>query len=480
MITIVKNQQVQNTKGGNKKSSNRYNGQDKFKGNSKGGRNLKGPDTNASGPFRNGAPPFQCYNCGQWGQRAFECPSPLNYQRGEEPEKKKGTKSPPGKDQSVDWSKPDQNKSKPELKSLHDRYHNPDPIAQLIGKRNESPVIVDGVEYPGLLDSGAQMSTITISQAKKMGLKIQNLESLLDIEGGGGIAIPYIGYVEVNLQIPEIKNYNEDALMMVMNDSRYGKKVPFAIGTIHIHTALKGMTKDEWDNMTLSWWSVALPACASKALGMEDFSLASVEGDVKVHKTTILPLFSTTFVKGRSSVKGHYKRVNVTTEHSDKITNKNITTVRNYSFIKPSSNKVAVGVRNLTSKQLVLKTGTIIGKIEAANAVPPMLAPKPGIAEIDMGLIPEQLSNKERLTMILDLNSSAIPPEKCKLTQEETDLLMSKIDFSGIKDWKPEEQNEAKDLIVEYGSLFALKDIDLGKTDKVKHTIKLDDYTPFK
>ena len=62
----------------------------------------------------------------------------------------------------------------------------------MIGKRNESPVILDGVKYPGLLDSGAQMSTITISQAKKMGLEIQSLESLLDIEGGGGIAIPYI------------------------------------------------------------------------------------------------------------------------------------------------------------------------------------------------------------------------------------------------------------------------------------------------
>ena len=58
-------------------------------------------------------------------------------------------------------------------------------------------MIVEGEEYPGLLDSGDQMSTITISQAKKMGLKIQSLENMLDIEGGGGIAIPYIGYVEV-------------------------------------------------------------------------------------------------------------------------------------------------------------------------------------------------------------------------------------------------------------------------------------------
>ena len=139
-------------------------------------------------------------------------------------------------------------------------------------------MIVDGVEYLGLLDSGAQMSTITISQAKKMGLKIQNLDSLLDIVGGGGIAITYIGYVEVNLQIPKIKNYNEDALLMVMNDSKYGHKVPFAIGTTHIHAALKVMTEEEWDNITFPWQSVALPACTSKASGMGDFSLNSMRG----------------------------------------------------------------------------------------------------------------------------------------------------------------------------------------------------------
>ena len=340
-------------------------------------------------------------------------------------------------------------KNKPELKTIHGHYHNPDPIARLIGIRNESLMIVEEDEYPGLLDSGAQMSTITISQAKNMGLKIQSLENMLDIEGGGGIAIPYIGYVEVQLQIPEIKTYKENALMMIMNGSRYGEKVPFAIDTIHIHAALKKMTEEEWKNMTQSWQSVALPAYASKALGMEDFSLDYVVGVVKVHKTTIVPPLSTTFVKGRSSVKGHYKRVNVATEHSNKITNKNIATVRSYSFIKPSSNKVVVGVRNPTSKQIVLKAGTIIGKIEAANTVPPMLAPKPEIEtskekEIGMKSIPEQLSNKERLTTVPDLNSSTNPPEKHKSTQEETDLLMSKLDLSGIKDWKLEEQEEVK------------------------------------
>ena len=37
-----------------------------------------------------------------------------------------------------------------------------------------------------------------------------------------------------------------------------------------------------------------------------------------------------------------------------------------------------------------------------------------------------------------------------------------------------------KDLIIEYGPLLALKDLDLSKTDKAKHNIKLTDNTTFK
>ena len=154
LITIVKNQQVQNTKVETKAT----NGQEKYQGHSKGGRHLKGSDTNASGPFRNGAPPFQCYNCSGWGHRAFECPLPLNYQRGEDPKKRKGNKISPGEGSQYnsEQNKP-KHKNKSEFKSLQQCYHNPDPIARLVGKRkkeNESIVIVDGVEYLGLLILG--------------------------------------------------------------------------------------------------------------------------------------------------------------------------------------------------------------------------------------------------------------------------------------------------------------------------------------
>ena len=37
-----------------------------------------------------------------------------------------------------------------------------------------------------------------------------------------------------------------------------------------------------------------------------------------------------------------------------------------------------------------------------------------------------------------------------------------------------------QNLIQDFGFLFALNDLDFGKTSIVKHTIKLTDYTPFK
>ena len=43
-----------------------------------------------------------------------------------------------------------------------------------------------------------------------------------------------------------------------------------------------------------------------------------------------------------------------------------------------------------------------------------------------------------------------------------------------------EQEGKLKNLILDYGSLLALKDMDLGRTDKVKHSIKLDNYMPFK
>ena len=79
---------------------------------------------------------------------------------------------------------------------MADRYHNPDPLIQLIEAVNESIVTLEGRDYPALLDSGVQPSGISLKLAKKLGLKIYQLDTLLDTEGFGGNDVPYLGYVD--------------------------------------------------------------------------------------------------------------------------------------------------------------------------------------------------------------------------------------------------------------------------------------------
>ena len=94
------------------------------------------------------------------------------------------------------------------LKDIRKQYNNPDPIAQLVGKVNEAYILIDDVECLVLVDLGTQISTITIEFVKQLGLRIHQLDRIIKFETTRGGDIPYMGYVEVNLKIPEIKAFN--------------------------------------------------------------------------------------------------------------------------------------------------------------------------------------------------------------------------------------------------------------------------------
>ena len=55
-----------------------------------------------------------------------------------------------------------------------DLYHNPDPLFRLVGEFNESTVIEEGQETRALLDSGSQLSAISLAWVKKLNLKHNN------------------------------------------------------------------------------------------------------------------------------------------------------------------------------------------------------------------------------------------------------------------------------------------------------------------
>ena len=69
-------------------------------------------------------------------------------------------------------------------------------------------------------------------------MEIKELKTILDIEPTGGGRVPYHGYIECRLKIPQVEKFDLDVLMLVIDDSPYTMRVPVQIGTLHIDMAL--------------------------------------------------------------------------------------------------------------------------------------------------------------------------------------------------------------------------------------------------
>ena len=132
-------------------------------------------------------------------------------------------------------------------------FLNPDPIAHLVGCSNEALVIIDGQDVTVLIDLGARVLSISAQFCKELTLQIQPLGWLLELEGTGGASIPYLTFVEVNLQILGIRNYNEAVLLLVIPTMTYSKTVPVMVGTKIIDKALSLMTVGELAKATMTW-----------------------------------------------------------------------------------------------------------------------------------------------------------------------------------------------------------------------------------
>ena len=113
-------------------------------------------------------------------------------------------------------------------------------------------------------------------------------------------------------------------------------------------------------------------------------------------------------------------------------------------------------MRNLSEKVQIIKKGTIIASVKAANLVPPKLAP--------------------RYTNENNSNNNEKPPP----TPERIQKLFSKLDLKGAENWSPDIQTKLNQVFKDYNHIFTLDDLELGRTDMVKHVIRLDNKIPFR
>ena len=244
---------------------------------------------------------------------------------------------------------------------------------QLIGPRNKINTIVNGEPVKGLVDSGVQISAISMEFVKRHDLPIFQLQQLLDFKGFGGVDIPYIGYTELTLDIPEIEGFKREILAFVQKDSRYSEKVPLIIGTLHINEILACATAEELGKLSPAWYAGALGSqvLAKLAQLKEKPIIDQIDHYVRLMRHVTIPAMQVHKTIGIAKIPVLTKRLNVITEalpHREEI--KGVEAIPSYETFKQGGNRITIGLNNTTWEKVTLKRGMKEAKVFAANVRP--------------------------------------------------------------------------------------------------------------
>ena len=186
---------------------------------------------------------------------------------------------------------------------------------------------------------------------KRHNLPIFQLQQLLDFEGFGGVDIPYIGYTELTLNIPEIEGFKREILAFVQKDSKYSAEVPLIIGTLHINEILACATAEELGKLSPAWYAGAPGSqVLAKLVQLEERPMIDqIDRYVRLKMDVTIPTMQVQKTIGITKIPILTKRLNVmmvALPHREEI--KGIEAIPSYNVFKQSGSRVIIGLNNTT------------------------------------------------------------------------------------------------------------------------------------
>ena len=184
----------------------------------------------------------------------------------------------------------------------------------------------------------------------------------------------------------------------------------------------------------------------------------NVDEVVRVTSKCTVPPFGHKAIHGKVNLILHGYKMNVMTHGLEKRSPSlllGIDVQTAYATLADGSNRVTVVLRNNTRDWLEIKKGVPITRMVATNEVP----------------------------KVTNLLSAEEPKEQPTLTEaEKQDLLLEKLDLTGLEAWPEDQAGKACSLLKEYHDIFSLEKHDMGHTNATKHKIVLKDpdTPPFK
>ena len=106
-----------------------------------------------------------------------------------------------------------------------------DAWGRLIGPHDLALIRLNGLEAMVLLDTGAQISSVSKWCVEDLGLPLYELDNIADIEVAGGSILDYEGFTEVTITSDEISGLELNIPLLVVPYIPYHDQVPITLGT---------------------------------------------------------------------------------------------------------------------------------------------------------------------------------------------------------------------------------------------------------
>ena len=355
-------------------------------------------------------------------------------------------------------------------------YLNPDPFCHFIGPKNWGEALIDDKLTTCLLDNGSQLNFVTPAYAHERGMDILSLDTLAQEIGrqlppiavmGSGMIKPE-GFVIMNVRVPCVRGYDEDQIAIVLEDPEM-KDCPVVLGMPTLFRVMEVIKESKiselavpWANSRLSWLMRGVHAKMSrlqvKDVANKPIAPLSVDEVVRVTSKCMVPPFGHKVIHGHVGLVLQGYKMNVMTHGLEKrspLLPLGLEVQSAYATLVTGSSRVPVVLRNNTKDWLEIKKGTPIARMVAANLVP----------------------------QVINAVSAKGPHPVSTLTEaERQDLLLDKLDLSGLDAWPTEQAEKAHGLLKEYHDIFFLEKQDMGHTKAAEHKIVLKDpeTPPFK
>ena len=312
----------------------------------------------------------------------------------------------------------------------------------LVGPAYETPVKINGISSLALLDTGSQVSTVGEDFFKNhlSGVELKPLYDLLRVEVAGGSTLSYLGYIEVDLELPgKLCSPGEksiSALLLVVPQTLYNSKTPVLLGTNVIYSCKSFVSKSQ---KVPGVWSDVFKICQlqlqMRSEGIPVYLRDAVE--VPAHQEILVDVEAqlTSVITGNKSVC-------IEADGNMFLPSGLFTTPMwvDDSSIKPN---FQVEIKNISDKNVKIPACTEVGR-----AYP--------VSHVTSQSQSHQVSSSDSL-------------------DSKSFLELFKLDHldANVKE-------KMSDLLLSWQHVFSVSDVDLGLVKGFTHSIELLDETPFK